>query len=92
LKEWAVEYLETDIQRRKKQGVLDSAGKIFKTLFGTPTGCKGVPILPKQMTAIKSTINLVNQIMKWMDQDEKVLRDSLIELNSRVNSVTFESQ
>jgi hypothetical protein len=49
-------------------------------------------ISSEQMTVIRSTINSVNLTMRRVNQNEKVLRDSLIKLGARIDNATFELQ
>ena len=49
-------------------------------------------ISSEQMTVIKSTINSVNLTMRRINQNEKVLKDSLIRLDKKVNNATLELQ
>jgi hypothetical protein len=44
------------------------------------------------MTVIKSTVNSVNLTMRRINQNEKVLEDSLMKLDAKVGNITLELQ
>jgi hypothetical protein len=49
-------------------------------------------ISSEQMTVIKSTINSVNSTMRRVDENERVLRDGLLKLDTKFSNVTLQLQ
>jgi hypothetical protein len=88
----------------RKRGVPDFVGEISKILFGTLTQADAreynshINQLEREqqgflhISSEQMAVNSVNLTMRRINQNEKVLKDSLVKLNTKVTNVTLELQ